>query len=295
MFLKRSFFKRAISSLRRRIKYNLHPRAIIWKYWQRRCPEKPIITRLGKDLKVRIYPHDVIGKSIYVDGVFEPEVWGFVKNYLRPGMVVFDLGANLGQYTLLSARCVGEKGQVHCFEPSERIFTELQFNVENNNFSDICTLNNVAVSDKEGIAQLSKYQPGGEVYGSLGSQNWASDSKIVGHEEVRTITLDTYVKKQGINDVHLIKMDIEGAELLALRGADELLSKNNSPAIVLELADLNTSGFGYEACEILDYLKNMGYHLYPLDRKGHIHSQTKLTTGFIESQNIVAIKPAWKQ
>ena len=268
----------------------LHPRAVRWRYIKKRNPDKPIITRLGKDLKVRIYPYDVIGEDVYVNGIFEKAETQFVTKFLKPGMVFFDIGANFGQYTLLGAKCVGATGEVHSFEPSNRMFTELTFNVSLNGFSDNCILNNVALSNKEGIARLSKYENGCEVYGSLGNQNRLSDSSILAYEEVKTVTIDSYTQRYNIDHVDFIKMDIEGAELLAIQGANQLLSRLDSPTIVLEMADINTDGFGYKAIEIWDYLENLGYCLYCFDKKGKILGQAKRPKDFVRGQNLVAMK-----
>ena len=282
---------RAVRSLKRRVRYNLHPRAIVWRYWRKHCPNKPIITRLGKDLKVRVYPHDVIGERIYIDGVFEPDCWNFVGRFLKEGMVVFDLGANLGQYTLLAAKCVGRKGRVYSFEPSSRMFGELEFNVRLNGLLDVCVLNRAAVSDATGMARLSRYEEGAEVFGSIGSHK-RKEASIIGYEEVRTITLDDYIKDTGINRVDFMKIDIEGAELLALRGARNLLSRSDSPAILLEVEDVNTSGFGYKAIEIWDYLRSLGYRMYSFER---FRSRLEIVERPEESslsRNLVAMKNA---
>jgi FkbM family methyltransferase len=256
---------------------------------EKRHPDRAIITRLGRDLKVRIYPHDVIGRDIYVNGIFEKAESNFVTKFLMPGMVFFDVGANLGQYTLLAAHRVGTTGQVHSFEPSSRMFAELKYNVELNGFSNICTLNNVAISNNEGTARLSVYEPGAEVYASLGTQHRAN-TPIIGHECVKTITLDAYVEEQGIEHVDLIKMDIEGAELLALRGSQRILSQPIPAAILLEVADVNTIGFGYQAVEIWHYLEAMGYRIYAFDRHGHISGLAQRPVDFSKAQNLVALK-----
>ena len=168
--------------------------------------------------------------------------------------------------------------------------SELRFNVELNNLCDTCVLNNVAVSDKEGTATLSKYNEGAEVYGSLGSQNRAQNSFIIGYEEVRTITLDNYIKEHNIKRVDLMKIDIEGAELLALRGGHQFLRQANAPTIVLEMADVNTDGFGYKAIEIWDYLESLGYSLHCFDKKGNISGRAERPLDFVQAQNLVAIK-----
>lgn len=285
-----SFFRRLVRFLVRYWRNKLHPRAIAWSYIKKHDPHRAIIAKLGKELKVRIYPHDVIGKDIYVHGWFEEAECRFVTKFLREGMVFFDIGANLGQYTLLAAHRVGKRGKVHSFEPSSRMFAELNFNVDINGLSDICILNNVAVSDKEGIAKLSKYEAGGEVYGSLGSQEWAPDSSIVGYEDIKTITLDSYIKKHNIKKIDLIKIDIEGAELLAIRGAGQFLHRPGAPTVLLEMADLNTNGFGYKAIEIWDYLESFGYGMHSLDKKGNITGPAERPLNFERAQNLVAIK-----
>jgi FkbM family methyltransferase len=261
----------------------------VWNYWQRNCPGKPIITRLGGDLRVRIYPHDVIGKNIYIDGVFEPDCWNFVKKFLKLGMIVFDLGANLGQYTLLAARCVGQQGQVHSFEPSHRMFRELKFNVELNGLSQICVLNDVAVCDTCGTAKLSRYEQGAEVYGSLGSHK-RKEGTVVGYEEVKTMRLDDYVQEMGIYRVDFMKIDIEGAELFALQGGEKLLLRSDAPTILLELADVNTDGFGYKAIETWDYLESLGYRMRCFDSHGNISGLAERPLDFVLEQNLVAIK-----
>ena len=280
---------RIARSLVFRARNSLHPRAIIWKYLQTKHPDKPRIVRLGKDLKVRVYPYDVIGKRIFIDGLFEKEECRFVTGFLKPGMVFLDIGANIGQYTLLAAHQVGPTGQVHSFEPSGRMYSELQYNVGLNNLSDNCFLNQVAVSEKKGSARLSQYEPGAEVFGSLGNHRRMPRS-IIGSEEVKTITLDAYVREQRIPKIDLIKIDIEGGELPALRGAEWILCQADAPTIVLEMSDINTVGFGYKALDIWDYLSEFGYCMYRFDRRGRICGLAERPVDFTQPQNLVAAK-----
>lgn len=276
----------------RRARDSLSPRAITWRYMKRRYPDKAIITKLGRELKARIYTHDVIGKDIYVNGMFEKAECRFVIQFLKPGMVFFDAGANFGQYTLLAAHRVGSAGQVHSFEPSSRMFAELKYNVELNGLAALCRLNKVALSNNEGIARLSIYEPGAEVYGSIGHHRREEGKiSVIGYEQVKTIRLDDYCSKtSGVNRIDLIKMDIEGAELLALRGATQMLSKAAAPTIVIELADINTVGFGYQATEIWDYLERLGYRMYHFDKHGRISGLAQRPVDFSRAQNVVGIK-----
>ena len=268
---------------------SLHPRALLWRHWQKYSPQIPRIASLGKHLKVRLYPHDVIGKNIFIFGLFEKAECRFVTRFLQPGMIFLDLGANLGQYTLLAARRIGPAGQVHSFEPSTRMFAELQFNVALNDLASCCVLNHAAVSDRPGHGRLALYKPGYEVFGTLGDQERHSHA-LIGYETIPILTLDEYVEQKQLERVDLIKMDIEGAELPALQGATKLLSCPHAPALVLEFSDANSVGFGYHSLETWDYLTQFGYQLYRFDRRGKIGRLAPRPANFAQSQNLVALK-----
>lgn len=272
-----------------RIWANVRPRAIRWRLLQSHIPDDGLIISLNGPgaLKVRIRRSDVVGRAIFENGLFEPAEVEFVRRFLKPGMVFFDVGANLGQYTVVGAAQVGPLGAVHSFEPSTRMYAELRFNVGLNAAGDVCRLNQLAVADKNGLARLSVQEPGKEVYGSLGTQSWAAPT--VGHETVCTISLDGYVAEQGIAHVDLIKMDIEGAELLALQGARNLLARPDAPALLVEIADVNTVGFNYAAVDIWDYLVDSGYTLFALTAGGTelVAAQRQV---YWRGDNLVALK-----
>lgn len=273
----------------RRFLRELHPRAMTWRYFKTLYPKRPILARLPNRLRLRVHPYDVIGKTIFVNGVFEKAETLFVTSFLRQGMVFFDIGANLGYYTLLGAECVGSTGRVHSFEPSARMFSELQFNVSLNRLSENCTLNQVAVSEKEGIAQFPQHKLGKEIYGSLAFQKYFQ-STIIGYHEVKTIALDNYLAKHVIPAVDLIKIDIEGAELLALRGARRLLSRDNAPAIVLEIADILTQSFGYKGVEICKFLSAYGYEMFELAASGKIARSFQIRSEGDFACSLIALK-----
>jgi len=259
-----------------------------WEHLKAENPDQPITASLGGNLRVRIYPRDVLGRDIFVHGFFEEAECRFVRQFLTPGMTFFDIGANLGQYTLLAAQQVGESGQVHSFEPSGRLFAELIHNVRLNGLENICSLNQLAVSDNDGIAFLSKYCAGAEVYGSLGKHK-RSEASVVGEEKVHTTTIDRYVRAQGVKRIDLIKMDIEGAELPALQAATQTLVRADAPAIVFEMGDTNAAGFGYTPMEIWDLLEGHEYRMYEMTRRGTLlpaHRPRSLSV----DRNYVALK-----
>jgi FkbM family methyltransferase len=284
-----SKISRASKAIEWRLRYHWQPKALLWDYLRRRHPAKALITALGDDLRVRVYPRDVIGRYIFIDGVFERECWNFVKGFVRPGMVVFDLGANLGQYTLLSAKAVGPGGKVHSFEPSSSMFEELRFNIDLNDVSALCVANRLAVSDTRGIAWLSKHAPGGEVFDSLAPDHLSSQQKVTGYEKVETTTVDAYVRENDIPRVDFLKIDIEGAELPALRGARKLLSDGDAPTILVELADVTAQAFGYRALDTWDFLSDLGYRMYLPGGKCDLRAMDR-PSDFSVAANVVAVK-----
>ncbi len=281
---------RILSGVMRRVHQQLRKQRL--RRWQRLCAADaaPFVTRLGRHLRIRVRPNprDVVSERIFVDGYFEAPECRFVNAFLEPGMTVLDVGANIGQYTLIAADRVGPGGHVHSFEPNPDMFAELAGNVARNGFEARCTLNASAVTDKAGTATLSVHAPGEDVYGSLGSHQRVP---TVGHRMVPTVTLDDYLAALPSPPViDLLKMDIEGAELAALQGAARLLGAVHAPVLMIEVSDTNTEAFGYPARECLDLLESFGYAFHEIGYLGGlIPLRTRYGAGL--EVNVAAIPP----
>ena len=166
-------------------------------------------------------------------GRYEPEVRDALCEICHPGMTVFDVGAHAGYITLLLSKLVGETGNVHAFEPITRNIPYLLETFRINNLHNII-IPPVAISDVVGAAQISC---GGIFDGcatlmaeSHGHYRDKTSIKI----SVKTITLDKYCVDAGISHVDLVKMDIEGAEMLALAGMSKILSFQHRPFLIVE-------------------------------------------------------------
>jgi FkbM family methyltransferase len=202
---------------------------------------------------------------VFYQGSSEPEVAEFIQSFLEPGMTFYDVGAHLGEYALLAARSVGEAGTVHAFEPNSELAPVVLRNVRRNGFTN-CSVSSVAIGAMQARVVL-------EVSGDP-AEGWirTSDESAIERigpdrgtqERVPVITLDEYWRQTGARDVHLIKIDIEGAELLALRGAAELLAQPQSPVVVFECLPHLMPRFGYGYADLLDYMHQRGYQLYEL-------------------------------
>ena len=165
-------------------------------------------------------------------GIYEPEVTGFLFKKLNGSDgFFFDIGANAGYYTLLSAKIMSEKGRVACFEPIpfniKAITEQLTLNALNNK----CKIEQYAVSDFSSNAELTIPEKNANAYLSSIEVSHFKTSIIQEKITVKCITLDDYVEKHGMPT--LIKMDIEGAEVNALKGAQRILQSADAPEIML--------------------------------------------------------------
>jgi FkbM family methyltransferase len=167
---------------------------------------------------------------------------------IKPGDVVYDLGANVGFYSLLASVIVGPEGHVFSFEPVPRNLTFLRKHLELNRVIN-CSVMEVACSYSDGTA---KFDLGPN--SSMGHLTGDSQNAII----VRTIALDSMITSGLISPPNVIKCDIEGGEYDALRGASEILIKH-SPTIFLATHGREV----HERCCTL--LTELHYQLTPID------------------------------
>lgn len=230
-------------------------RLAMWAF-QHLPPHAPLRTRLANGSLIELLPADLIQSEIYYVGYYEFYLARFFRARVQPGWVFADVGAHIGQYTLIAA----ERGaHVHAFEPNPQNLARLHRNIDLNHLTQVA-LNPVAVSDHPGESTFQLPEPANTGTGSLRSQDPGSKNTIT----VKTITLDDYFASQPTAP-HIIKLDVEGAELLALRGAARLL-RAHQPLLMLEVARGNLRAFGHTAEQLLDFLRQFNYCLYVLER-----------------------------
>jgi FkbM family methyltransferase len=204
--------------------------------------------------------HQSIAFQLARTGEYEPALSALLRAWLRPGDICLDVGANIGYFTLLAAACVGPGGQVHSFEPHPRTYAALGRNVALNRFAHV-HLNPLAVNHDGSAVQLW-YGP--EIDSGLASLR--PNNALLTHQlACPGITLDAYAAQQALGPVRALKLDVEGAEWLALQGARRLLSGPNRPALVaLEVIQAHLQGFGVSPPMLVDDLRRHGYDLYEL-------------------------------
>lgn len=181
-------------------------------------------------------------------GSYEQTKQKALQRELKAGDVVYDIGANVGFYSLLASALVGETGRVYSFEPSPVNVEMLRKHLKMNRVAN-CTVIEAAVGSFDGLAAFE-----------------AREDRHQGHLvetgglQVRVLTLDRLISESGMRPPSLMKIDIEGAELDCLRGAANLIQKFR-PVIFLA-----THGSGIHA-SCLDALKSWNYRVSSLDAR----------------------------
>jgi len=186
----------------------------------------------------------------------------FYVNYLREGMTVFDVGANIGELTLLFSRFVQPGGKVFSFEAAAATFGKLANIVSLSGRTNV-EVHHLAVCDRDGLAELAVYPEEYAGWNTLADRPLASygiDVAPVRHEQVRSSTIDTFCRDKGITHIDLLKLDVEGAEYQVLLGARQMLDKKRVGCCVFEYG-ATTFDMGNTPAMIESYLAQLGYRL----------------------------------
>jgi FkbM family methyltransferase len=185
---------------------------------------------------------DLHSEKDYWLGTYEVDLQDAVQGFVRTGWVAYDIGANIGYISLVLAKAVGESRQVIAFEALPANIERLRGNIRLNGYESRVKVIPGAVAEASGAVQFLIGPSGamGKVAGSAGRAD-------IHHEsiEVSGIALDDFVYRDGNPVPQVIKMDIEGGEVLALRGMTRLLSEAR-PLIFLELHGPEAAGVAWE-------------------------------------------------
>ena len=196
-----------------------------WMFISKLGFKKVLITnKLGFKLLINLT--NLSAPFFYFDK-YEKEETDLMTSLIKPGMTVFDIGANIGYFTLLMASLVGNNGQVHVFESNPDVLIELIKNIDiNPELSDgRIKIKQEALGDVKG--QKTFYCPieGHHGVGGLKNTKRAPLKRTI---TVKVNTLDNYIKMNNIKKIDFIKMDIEGGELDVFKGAEYTLNKNQA-------------------------------------------------------------------
>jgi FkbM family methyltransferase len=205
----------------------------------------------GLRLSTRHLPIAHIQGYGLVRGVLEPSVQEALRRHVRPGMVVYDVGANIGFFSLLAARFSESHGRVEAFEPVPGNSAAVRANAALNHLTNI-TVHQLAVSDHGGTAAF--LVPGEQGWSHLADRGRHPNAE---HQiQVELISLDEEIGRGSLPVPDIVKIDVEGSETAVLRGLARTL-RSHHVTIICELHETNS--------EVLNLMTNLGYSLQNLD------------------------------
>lgn len=241
-------------------------------------------------------------------GRHEPETTAQLDRLVQPGMVMLDVGAHVGYYACRYARTVGENGRIYAFEPHPRTFDRLRHNTQP--FANVTTVQ-AALADTPGTAVLHDYL----MMSASGSLHYdeamvdlqkasVTDGDVAPRLDdqfadqtytVQTLRADDYLANQGVTRVDVIKMDIEGAELSALRGLRQTIAHSPGIVMVMEYNPAALKAFDHNPEEALGEVLAMGFHqVQVIEPDGRLTDVTadptavhNLTTQLIDHMGVV--------
>jgi FkbM family methyltransferase len=192
---------------------------------------------------------ELLRKKNFYENNKEVEI---MKKIVKKGDIVLDIGANIGIYSLLLAKLVGETGKVYSFEPDPQNFDTLLKNIKINRYENIIAINK-AISKKTGKIKLylAEWNKGDH-------RIYPSDEKRK-FLEIEAVNLDNYFKDNN-EDIKFVKIDIQGAEPLLFEGG-QLFFKNKKPIVLQEFWPVGINASGEDLKKFLDFLAS-NYKIY---------------------------------
>jgi FkbM family methyltransferase len=204
-----------------------------------------------------------VGWTCFQTGRWEPHVERCIRELLRPGDTALDVGANLGYFTTVMAQCVGGHGKVWAFEPVPPTFDRLRLSVSLNGFTQVTPLA-VALGDAEGTAEIA-VDPRLAGSASLHGDPLAPSSQS---HRIGVRRLDDLVADGTVGSPRLIKIDVEGHELAAVRGALRTIARAQ-PAIILEFSEPLARRAGWTLAELGEAIASCGdYRFFEIGDDG---------------------------
>lgn len=220
---------------------------------------------------IRLYPQGQIAKPLYTGG-FEREEVRLFFTFLKPGMHIVDVGANIGLYSIVACKKLKEGERIWAFEPSSENYKRLLKNLTLNKCNDLVIPVNLGLGNKDN-EELSLRRDSG--YGDaeryilpdnkLPSEELPNIKRKVEEEIVNLTTLDSFMGKINNSRVDFMKMDTEGYEYFGLQGARQILASNPNMVFMLECTELGTKRAGHAQQDVYDILNEFGFSCFYWD------------------------------
>lgn len=239
------------------------------------------------DLSIDLRLSEHMQSRIFWIGYYSREIVHVLNRILREGMIVVDVGANIGEITMIASKRVGSEGRVLAFEPVARNLFELNKNISYNTLRNILVIDS-GLSDRVGEAHI--YHSCGQ--GAENDEHFGLNSIYKGSGEgipiqsISLTTLDIFIRANPQHRIDLIKIDIEGAELACLRGAERTIQAFR-PYLIIEVQKTSSAAGGYNQGEILNFLSPLGYSFFRMGTGGKLSAVQADTLS--DYQNVLCV------
>ncbi|MGG5887769.1 FkbM family methyltransferase [Falsiroseomonas sp. HC035] len=207
---------------------------------------------------------DGMTPDIILRGQWEPHVEAVLRRYLKPGMRVAEVGANIGFHTLVMAEAVGPTGHIDTFEPYPKVLPLLRRTLAANQFHRRVTLHEVAILDQAGEVRFAADPT------QAGSAHLAIPVAAANYTEgfaTPALRLDDALADLPALD--LLRMDVEGTEGLALRGATALIARSPRLVVVMEWSPIMLAPRG-DVAELSAWITGLGFRARRIERNGQL-------------------------
>ncbi len=241
----------------------------------------PAVVEMTKNAKLICYPNNSYGSFVVYANFPEYEELNFLHQVIHDGDIVIDVGANIGSESVLAAS-KGQNVKVFAFEPTDSLVPLLEENRAINGFFDRIEIIKKAVSNNNGKTQF--------VLETESEINHIATTNSNGKKtkDVDCLTLDSFTKNTGIKKINFLKIDVEGAELLVLQGAKNLLAEKRIDLILFEL-NKNLSNFNATPEDIFTVLRSNNYFIFQFNKNGMLELLNK-NFSLTKTINLVAIQ-----
>ncbi|MGH9685959.1 MAG: FkbM family methyltransferase [Candidatus Acidiferrales bacterium] len=215
-----------------------------------------------------------------------------IPRLVRRGDIAFDVGANVGLYSVLLSRLCGPRGRVWAFEPVPETYWRLRETLALNRCENVAPVQ-AAVCDKDGMATMSLFDPGHAEWNTLGTPEvdpCGNQVQTLVSVQVASRSLDEFCKNQKIDHINFLKVDVEGFEVSVFAGADKLLRDHRVDFLCFEISQRPLRSAGFSSRDVFAALEAHGYAAYALDRvngmfRGPVHDTQEQWTNFFASPN----------
>lgn len=233
------------------------------------------VVPIGNGITIKCNLWDELQNGVWWLGdSFEKNQTSYIKSILKPGMTLLDVGANIGYYSIIASPILGDRGQIHAFEPVAQQYADLQANISRNNLKNIHA-KKLIVSEKSGMMTINL---GGDDNSGTASVAFAP-SNNGRSETVETVSLDEYVAKNRLK-VDVIKVDVEGHELSVFKGARETL-KQQKPILLAEVKQFLFKRAGTSREELYSFLSELGYQAYAIRNNASLEKLNTPSDGIL--------------